>query len=88
MATNRVLITVRPSGLTCNCGCKGKDSWHAPQFRRVVHDVTPVRVDLGNDAFAVARGTARFPWGTEPVQRIAIRVEDKEVIIGWQIDKS
>ena len=62
-------ITTR--NIACRCGCQGQDPWHVGFFNRVVRDVVEIEpvVNPTNTPVAtiVARGTAKFPWGVEPV---------------------
>jgi hypothetical protein len=48
----RILMRNKP----CNCGCKGKDSWHSTWFKRIV------KTEDGKT------GTIKTPWGVEEVE--------------------
>lgn len=86
MVSHKHLIKAR-NGDTCTCGCEGRDPWHRQLYRRVIRKVVAVRKDLGDGRFVVATGTAQFPWGVEPVQRIARVLDGQEHIVGWEIRK-
>lgn len=70
--------SIRNMRYSCNCGCKGTDSWHQRRIVRAVRDVTPLTAvkvrttfDLGdNVVIATHSGTAKFPWGKEVVYRV------------------
>ena len=54
----------------CRCGCGGSDSWHKPTIKRAIRDaevVTPVLAGI-HLGWLVATGTAKMPWGMEPVE--------------------
>ena len=80
----RVRRRIQARCSSCCCGCRGRDSWHAWHFDRVVRDVVvldeperlredaaplPDVVEAGASS-VVAYGTARFPWGVERVRAI------------------
>ncbi len=58
----------------CLCGCKGKDPWHARNFKRTV------TVDLDD----LTVGFARFPWGIEEVVRYRYESNGKTVFGAWE----
>jgi len=66
----------------CNCGCKGKDSWHQKYYRRKIQDIREetgsARVLYldGAERPYTKTGYAQFPWGKTRV------VYD----FGWAID--
>lgn len=76
----------------CNCGCQGRDPWHARSFTRIITITSEAEeVEYSRDGctwLVVARGTARFPWGVETVSLRAVRndANGKQVNYGWKRD--
>jgi hypothetical protein len=60
-------VWIRQRLTPCNCGCKGKDSWHAAKIKRVVRNVKPcLRVDVPTDGMfrrVTADGEYKHPSG-------------------------
>ena len=88
MSTKRVHILNRLT--KCNCGCQGRDPWHARGFYRVItttsEDVEEGETFEGHTWLVVARGEARFPWGVAEVHLQGVRnSETNEVTtFGWK----
>lgn len=79
MATTRI----RNLNETCKCGCKGRD--HKTHYIRAVRKVVSCRIAFGDDKIITATGTARFPWGEEPVRQVVWAVNGRELSLGWEI---
>ena len=76
----------------CNCGCQGRDSWHAREFKRTITDVQDERGNCLTHAYMNARvsyrrtGLARLPWGEgKPVRVVEVvsTCDGKEFTLGW-----
>jgi hypothetical protein len=82
----------------CNCGCEGRDPWHAKTFQRRLHDVTPETGVARFSASEVAggvecpydqRATVRLPWSEDPVA-VVHRVfvyGDRVISLGWWVPR-
>ncbi len=90
MATTRITRRVDP----CDCGCQGKDPWHAKTFDRVITDIRDERgratsyEGVGLDYDKV--GTVSAPWSDEPVVVVRQIFEwdnKKTSVIGWTFAK-
>jgi hypothetical protein len=76
----------------CNCGCQGRDPWHARYFTRVItieseeHCNECDSHEGGYTWLTVARGTAQFPWGREAVHLQAVKDKKtgKITTFGWK----
>ena len=89
-ATLTVGITNRLS--PCTCGCRGRDSWHAAHFSRVVRNVEifgEVREESTKPygrALAIASGTVKLPRGET---RVVFVVAEHEKFgwyrLGWTV---
>lgn len=77
----------------CNCGCEGRDPWHAKSFTRRLRDVTPetgvARFSSGVEAPYDQRATVRLPWSEDPVTVVhRVFVDgDRVFSIGWWVPR-
>lgn len=82
MSTKRVYILNRNN--KCNCGCQGRDPWHARGFTRVVttlsEEVEEGSSHGGHTWLVLARGEAQFPWGVEAVHLTGIRDDETKTV--------
>lgn len=77
--------TTKPVKVTrnkpCNCGCHGKDPWHAATFLRIVKNIVEVPVGMidPNECrkVVIATGEIQAPWGTQAVQLETYTVNGK-----------
>ena len=83
-------VTIRNRLGKCNCGCQGRDPWHARTFKRVVtttsEGVEDGRTHEGFTWLVVARGEAQFPWGVDKVHLQGVRDDEtgKITTFGWK----
>lgn len=75
MNTTTKPVKIQCRAKACNCGCQGQDSWHKPNITRVVRDVVAKDHEVNQEhdvkQVVIATGTAKMPWGEEPVECVS-----------------
>jgi len=61
----------------CNCGCKGRDPWHATSYQRVI------TLDDGSEI----SGTAHLPFSSDPVavERVTVEGRNGYAFSWWRV---